>query len=227
MKGLQKLAGVSAISEGLIYIIAFVYFGAFWSYPVDGSPAEKMTHLAENQFLFSMIYFLMYVIFGVLLAFLVIGLHERLKRTNNPIATIGSLFGAIWVGLVIASGMISTIGLAHAIDLMDASPQKALDMWTTVSVITESIGGGNELVGGLWVLLISVAANQEGWLPRILNYLGYFVGIAGIATIYPDELFAEIFGVSQIVWFVWLGIYLLTQKDANQSTQPTANVSAD
>lgn len=227
MKGLQKLAGVSAISEGLIYIIAFVYFGAFWSYPVDGSPAEKMTHLAENQFLFSMIYFLMYVIFGVLLAFLVIGLHERLKRTSNPIATIGSLFGAIWVGLVIASGMISTIGLAHAIDLMDASPQKALDMWTTVSVITESIGGGNELVGGLWVLLISVAANQEGWLPRILNYLGYFVGIAGIATIYPDELFAEIFGVSQIVWFVWLGIYLLTQKDANQSTQPTANVSAD
>ena len=227
MKGLQKLAGISAISEGLIYIVAFVYFGAFWSYPVDGSPAEKMTHLAENQFLFSMIYFLMYVIFGVLLAFLVIGLHERLKRTSNPIATIGSLFGAIWVGLVIASGMISTIGLAHAIDLMDASPQKALDMWTTVSVITESIGGGNELVGGLWVLLISVAANQEGWLPRILNYLGYFVGIAGIATIYPDELFAEIFGVSQIIWFVWLGIYLLTQKDANQSTQPTANVSAD
>jgi len=39
MKGLQKLAGISAISEGLIYIVAFVYFGAFWSYPVDGSPA--------------------------------------------------------------------------------------------------------------------------------------------------------------------------------------------
>ena len=35
MKGLQKLAGISAISEGLIYIIAFVYFGAFWSYPAD------------------------------------------------------------------------------------------------------------------------------------------------------------------------------------------------
>jgi hypothetical protein len=118
--------------------------------------------------------------------------------------------------------MISNIGLAHAIDLMEASPEKALDMWTTVSVITESIGGGNELVGGLWVLLISAAAIQEGWLPRRLNYLGYFVGIAGIATIYPDELFTEIFGVSQIVWFIWLGICLLTQENANKSIQPTA-----
>ena len=175
-----------------------------------------MTHLAENQLLFSMIYFLMYVVFGVLLAVLVIGLHERLKHTNNPVVTIGSVFGVIWVGLVIASGMISNIGLAHAIGLMDTSPEKALDMWTTVSAITISIGGGNELVGGLWVLLISAAAIQEGWLPRTLNYLGYFVGIAGIATIYPDELFTEIFGVTQIVWFIWLGICLLTQKNANR-----------
>ena len=227
MKGLQKLAGVSAISEGLIYIVAFVYFGAFWSYPVDGSAAEKMTHLAENQLPFSMIYFLMYVVFGVLLAVLVVGLNERLKHTNNPLVTVGSLFGVVWVGLVIASGMISNIGLAHAIDLMDASPEKALDMWTTVSVITESIGGGNELVGGLWVLLISVAAIQAGWLPRTLNYLGYLVGIAGIATIYPEELFTEIFGVSQIIWFIWLGIYLLTRDNANKSMRRTAIASAD
>jgi hypothetical protein len=216
MKGLQKLAGISAISEGLIYIVAFVYFGAFWSYPADGSPVEKMTHLAENQLLFSMIYFLMYVGFGVLLAVLVIGMHERLKHTNNPVVTIGSVFGVIWVGLVIASGMVSNIGLGHAIGLMDINPEKALDMWATVSVITESIGGGNELVGGLWVLLISAAAIQEGWLPRALNYLEYFLGIAGIATIYPNELFTEIFGVLQIVWFIWLGVCLLTQKNTDK-----------
>ncbi|MBT3888133.1 MAG: hypothetical protein HOF66_02485, partial [Nitrosomonadaceae bacterium] len=161
MKNLQKLAGFSAISEGLIYIVAFVYFGAFWSYPVDGSPTEKMTYLADNQLLFSIIYFLMYVVFGVLLAVLVIGLHERLKHTNNPVVTLGSLFGVIWVGLVITSGMISNIGLDYAIGLMDANPEKALDIWIIVSVITESIGGGNELVGGLWVLLISVVAIQE------------------------------------------------------------------
>jgi hypothetical protein len=219
MKNLQKLAGFSAISEGLIYIVAFVYFGAFWSYPVDGSPTEKMTYLADNQLLFSIIYFLMYVVFGVLLAVLVIGLHERLKHTNNPVVTLGSLFGVIWVGLVITSGMISNIGLDYAIGLMDANPEKALDIWIIVSVITESIGGGNELVGGLWVLLISVVAIQERSLPRTLNYLGYLVGIAGIATIYPEELITEIFGVSQIVWFIWLGIYLISQKYTEQEGQ--------
>ena len=221
MKGLQKLAGISAISEGLIYIVAFVYFGVFWSYPTDGSSIEKMGYMAENQLQFSLMYFLMYVVFGVLLGVLVTGLRERLKQPHNPLVTIGSLFGAIWVALVIASGMISNIGLAYAIDLMETDPSKALDMWTIISVVTESIGGGNELVGGLWVLLISVAAMQEGWLPRKLNYLGYLVGIAGIATIYPHELFTEIFGVSQIVWFIWLGIFLLTQNEDNKSIHQT------
>ena len=223
MKGLQKLAGLSAIFNGLIYIIAFSYFGAFWSYPGDGTPIEQMTHMAEHQVIFSLIYFLMYVLFGLLLAVLVVSMHERLKDRNNPIASLGALFGVIWGGLVIASGMISNIGLAHAVQLMATSPTRALDMWMFVSVITESIGGGNELVGGLWVLLVSIAAIQENWLPRALNYLGCFVGIAGIATVYPDEIFTEIFGLSQIVWFCWLGAYLFRKENSpvlNQ--QPTA-----
>jgi hypothetical protein len=225
MNNLQKLAGISAISAALIYIVAFVYFGAFWSYPSAGSPTEKMVHLAENHLIFSTIYFLMYVVFGVFLAVIVTGLHERLKHTNSPAIAIGSLFGVVWVGLVIASGMISTIGLAYAVDLMDASAENAFDIWIIVSLMTESLGGGNELVGGLWVLLVSVVALQAGEFPRVLNYLGLFVGMAGIATIYPDDTLTEIFGVTQIGWFLWLGICLLTEENANKPIQPTANAS--
>jgi hypothetical protein len=227
MKDIQKLAGISAISQALIYVVAFIYFGAFWSFPSDGSPAEKMAHLTENQFLYSMIYFLMYVVFGVFLAVLVVGLYEKLKHTNSPAVAIGSLFGVVWVTLVIASGMISNIGLAHAIDLAKESPEKAFDMWTMTSLITESLGGGNELVGGLWVLLVSVAALKAGLFSRTLNYLGLLVGAAGIATIYPDEIFTEIFGVTQIGWFIWLGICLLIPENANKSMQPTASASTD
>lgn len=226
MNNLQKLAGISAISEALIYIVTFIYFGVFWSYPSNGSPTEKMVYLADNHLMFSAIYFLMYVVFGVFLAVLVIGLHERLKQTKNPAIAIGSLFGVIWVGLVIASGMISTIGLSHAIDLMEASPEKAFDTWSILSVITESLGGGNELVGGLWVLLVSVVALLAGEFTRTLNYLGLLVGVAGISTIYPDDVFTEIFGVTQIGWFIGLGICLLTEENANKSKQPTANASA-
>ncbi len=218
MKNLQKLAGISAISEAIIYIVAFAYFGFFWSFPSAGSPAEKMAYLAENHFSFSAIYFLMYIVFGIFLAVLVVGLYDKLKHTKNPAITIGSLFGVIWVGLVIASGMISNIGLSHAIGMMGISPDKALDVWTLISLVTESLGGGNELVGGLWVLLVSVVALRAGEFSRALNYLGLVVGGAGIATVYPDEILTEVFGVTQIVWFIWLGIYLLTQEKASKSS---------
>ncbi len=227
MNKLQKTAGVSAIFEALIYIVAFVYFGALGSYPSEGTALEKMTYLAENQLIFSMIYFLMYVVFGIFLAVLVVGLYEKLKRINDPIVKVGSVFGVVWVVLVIASGMLANIGLSHSISLMDLSSEKAFDMWRMISVLIESLGGGNELVGGLWVLLVSIAALKAEGFPRGLNYLGIIVGVSGIATIYPDEVFTEIFGITQIIWFVWLGISMLGQSNANKSIQPTANASAD
>lgn len=212
MRSLQKLAGIAAIGEGCIYILAFIFFGAYWSYPVDGSEIDQMNYLAESQIVFSVVSFLMYIVFGVLLAILVAGLHESLKHAGNSLVMLASVFGVIWVGLVISSGMISNIGLMYAIDLFDESPELAFDLWIIVSVLTESLGGGNELLGGLWVLLFSVAARQERWLPRSLNYYGCFVGIAGTATVYPHELVTEVFGVSQMVWFVWLGVCLLSDK---------------
>lgn len=222
MNKLQKTAGISAIAEALIYIAAFVYFGVFSSMPSSGNPAQLMTYLAENRTVVSLVYFVIYVVFGVLLAVLVTGLHERLKHTQNPALNLATLFGAIWVGLVIASGMIATIGLSHAVDLMQSSYEKAFDVWTIVSVITESIGGGNELVGGIWLLLVSIVALQSGVFPKGLHYLGVFVGISGVATVYPADVFTEIFGITQIVWFTWLGVCLLTQKEANTPMQPTA-----
>ncbi|NMP15896.1 DUF4386 family protein [Thalassotalea sp. Y01] len=223
MNNLQKVAGISAIFEALIYIVAFVYFGAFWAYPAQDSASEKMAYLADNQLVFSMIYFLMYAVFGIFLAVLVVGLYEKLKSTNELLVKVGSVFGVVWVVLVIASGMLANIGLSHAVNLMDVSAEKAFDMWRTISVIIESLGGGNELVSGLWVLLISVAALKSKTFSRGLNYLGVFVGIAGVATIYPDEIFTEIFGITQIIWFIWLGISLLGQSDVNKPMQPSAN----
>ena len=211
---LHKPSGFAAILLGLIYIGAFIYFGAFFAYPAGGSPAEKMRFLADHQLAVSVVYFSIYVLFGVVLAVLVVGLHEMLKRTGASLAALASLFGVIWVGLVIASGMIYTIGLDQAVRLLDEGPDTAFALWRTVSVIANSLGGGNEIVGGLWVLLVSVVALQAAALSRPLNYLGCFVGIAGIATVYPAEIFTEIFGLSQIVWFIWLGVVILRISDS-------------
>ena len=215
MNNLQKLSGISAIFEAVIYIGAFVYFGMFWEYPFEGSASEQMAYLVENQFVVSAIYFLMYGVFGVFLAILVVGLYEKLKLANDPMVKIGSLFGVVWVVLVIACGMLANIGLLHALYLMNQSSEKAFDLWRTLTAIIESLGGGNELVGGLWVLFLSVAAIRMKEFSVGLNYLGLVVGISGIATIYPEELLTEVFGVTQIVWFVWLGLSLLRKDNSN------------
>jgi hypothetical protein len=209
MSDLRVPSGFSAIFLGLIYIAAFVYFGAFFSYPVSGTPEEKMRFLADHQMEVSIVYFSIYVLFGILLAILVVGVHETLKSASPPIASLTSIFGVIWIGLVIASGMIYNIGLDHSIRLLDESPDAAFSLWRTVSVVANSLGGGNEIVGGVWVLLVSLVALKAVVLARALNYYGCFVGIAGIATVYPEEILTEVFGLSQIIWFIWLGLVIL------------------
>jgi hypothetical protein len=37
----------------------------------------------------------------------------------------------------------------------------------------------------------------------------------------------EIFGVTQIGWFIWLGVSLMTQKDTDKAIQPIADGLAD
>jgi uncharacterized membrane protein HdeD (DUF308 family) len=76
-------------------------------------------------------------------------------------------------------------------------------------IVTEGLGGGNEVVGGVWVILLSFAALKERSFPKPLIFLGIIVGLVGILTIYPADLFTDFFVISQIIWFIWLGIFML------------------
>ncbi len=74
----------------------------------------------------------------------------------------------------------------------------------------DGLGGGNEILGGIWVLMISWVAIRTSELSRVLNYLGLLVGIAGILSALPGFGDAGLlFGLLQIPWFIWLGIILM------------------
>ncbi len=209
---ISRLAGIGSISLALIYMAGFVYFGGFWAYPATGSIEEKISYLSDNQLSFTLVYLTIYVLFGVVLSVVVAGLHEALDVAKNKIMLVASMFGVIWVGMVIAAGMIGTTGLGVVLKVAASDPEKAMNIWQIVSLITQSIGGGNELLGGLWVLLVSIAGLQNQNFAKPLNYLGCFVGIAGIATVYPAEVLTMAFGLSQIIWFVWLGFAVLSDR---------------
>ena len=214
MNDLQKIGGVAALFEAAIYISAFVFFGVFWDYPVGADNIQKFAFLADNQVTLSIVNLTMYVFFGFFLALLVIALHQRLKTKAPVLSQTASAFGLIWVGLVIASGMIANIGLGAVISLSAKDPEQAMTVWIVINSIVEGLGGGNEVVGGLWVLILSIAALKTNELSTGLNYFGVLVGFAGIFTIYPAEIFTEIFGLTQIIWFSWLGITMLMSRQS-------------
>lgn len=213
MNNLQKFGGVAALFEAAIYISAFVFFGVFWNYPVSAQDAQKLTFLADNQMVLSIVNLTMYVAFGLFLAVLVLALHQRMKNKAPVLSQLASVFGIIWVGLVIASGMIANIGLSAVIDLSAKNAEQAMTLWLVINTIVEGLGGGNEVVGGLWVLLLSIAGLKTVELPKSLNGLGLFIGFVGVLTIYPAEILTEIFGLGQIIWFSWLGVYMLVNRN--------------
>ena len=212
-KTLQKLGGFCSISLGLIYIIAFIVYGGILDYPkADATEIERLNFLSDNYLILSTINLISYVLFGILLAVLVVSIHQKIKGYLPNLSILASIFGIIWVGLVIASGMIANIGLNSVIEIGIEEPQKAISIWSSVGIVSEGLGGGNEIVGGVWVLLLSIATFKYSFFSKTLNLLGLLVALAGILTILPFDLFKEIFGISQIVWFIWIGISMIRKQ---------------
>ena len=60
-----------------------------------------------------------------------------------------------------------------------------------------------------------MAGLRSGNFGRALHYLGYVVGAAGVISVVPAaaEISASIFGLTQIVWFAWLGVAMLRTEE--------------
>lgn len=207
-KKIQQMGGAAALLQALIYITAFIFYGGVLVYPAaNASAGEELNFLSDNYLTLSILNLLSYLLFGILLAVLVVAIHQRLKNFAPIFSKLAATFGIIWVGLVIASGMIANVGLNSVIAIEET--ENAMLVWSSVSIVTEGLGGGNEIVGGIWVLLLSIIALKGQLFSKPLNFLGILVGIAGILTVYPLEIFTEIFGISQIIWFLWIGIFMI------------------
>jgi hypothetical protein len=208
MKDLQKMGGIAALYEGLAYVVGIIGFLFVVGWPDD--PVKQMAVLVENQVSLHILYIIVYQVFAIFLVVLALALYERLKAGSPVIMQIATAIGMIWAAVVIASGMIFNIGMDTVVGLYGTDPAQATTVWLTINSVCDGIGGGNEILGGLWALLISWVALRAGGLPKVLNYLGVVIGVAGIVSALPGlgEV-GMIFGLGQIVWFVWLGIVML------------------
>jgi hypothetical protein len=214
MSDLQKMGSVAALVMAATFVVGIaVFLGVLTPagyFDEDIAPVDKVAILANNQAIASISYLVAYVVFGIFLVVLSLALYERLKAGSPAMAQTATAFGLIWAGLVIASGMVAVIGIGTVVDLYGNDPAQAGSVWLAIESVQRGVGGEIEIVGSLWVLLVSLAALRAGGLPRVLNYLGVVIGVAGLLTVVPAlAALGPVFGLGLIVWFVWVGIVML------------------
>jgi hypothetical protein len=211
MKNLQKMGGIAALYLAVVYLTGIVLFLFVLSYPSIVEPAQKVALLVDKQMVIYITNLLIYVIFGVFLVVLALALYERLNTASPAIIRTATVIGFIWAGVLIASGMVSNAGIAPVVALYGKDPAQAALAWLAIESVANGLSCANgEILGGLLTLLASWAALQVSGLPKGLNYLGILVGVVGIISIVPglNDL-VGVFGMSQTLWFVWLGLVML------------------
>jgi hypothetical protein len=218
MFNLRKSGGVAALVLAATYIVGFLLFAVV----IDGSgyqgPDGKVRFLADNLQIMNFTMLLLYIVSGIAMVVLGLALHDRLRSHAGPGLQVASAFAIIWATILLASGMIALTGIAYVAQLATTEPEMAATVWASVSVVQDALGGGSELVGGLWMVLISAFAMTARQLPRALHILGTIIGIAGFLSILPplSEL-VNVFGLGQIVWFAWIGVVLLRDFSTSEA----------
>ncbi|WP_417461030.1 hypothetical protein [Kordiimonas sp.] len=218
MKTFQKFGGLAAILEAAAYIFGFSLYFTVFTTPVEGGLMGRLAFAEANSTILFIQNLIIYVGFGALLIVLTLALYDRMKTLTPALSLTAAGFGIVWATLVIASGMLGNVGLEAALALKSTDADAAAMLLKTTGTVQNGLGGGNEIVGGIWVLLISIAGLRSAALPRFLNYLGLVVGGAGLLSTIPGlgDLGA-IFGLGQIVWFIWIGAAMIRSPEVQQA----------
>ena len=206
----QRTGGVAALYLAAAYLLAMPYFLIVVDYASLTDPAQKVAALVEHESSMYAMHLLTLVVFGIVLAGLALALWKRLAGSPTTAGAAGAV-GLIWAAMLVASGLVFNFGAGAVVDLHATSADQAASAWQAIEPVADGLGsGGGELLGGLWVLLVSVAALRTAALPKTLNWLGILIGVAGIASVIPVLLDGRyVFGLLQIVWFIWLGVVML------------------
>ena len=223
------MGGIGALIAAGTFVIGLAMFATLLTDFVSAAtPAAAVEFIVENQLALHLWNITIMIVFGIVLVPLVLAIGDRLREAHSPLARVASVFGLFWSGVIISTGMITNIAYATVSDLQGTDPEMASTVWAGLDAVINGLGGGNEVLGGVWVLGISIVALRERLFARWVNYLGVVMGVAGLVTVVPAlEEVGAVFGLGLIVWFTAVGVDLLTDGDrsAEQPASPRLETS--
>jgi hypothetical protein len=211
MKTFLKVGGIAALLHAAAYIVGIV-LGVTLIFPILGAnPGQYVAFVVENQTLVDVWNLISYWGSAITLVVMALALYHRLKAGSPVLVQTATILGLIWAALIIGSANLMLRDSGVIASLYGKDPLQAAALWPALEAVENGIVSGNELVGSLWVLLISIAALRSGGFASALHYFGVVVSLAGILTMFPAlvETMRMIFGLGMIVWSIWLGVVLL------------------
>ena len=207
----KKAGGLAALYLAAAYLLAMPFFLLLVDYHSAVDPVARVTSLVTNHGAMAVMYLLTYVVFGIVLAALTLALYERLKSAAPALMQIATAVALIWAALLVASGLVFNAGMGAVVTLYPTDPNQAVSMWQAIEPVSNGLScADGEILGGLWVLLVSIAGLRAGGFSRAFGWFGVVVGAIGLASVIPALTdLAILFGLAQIGWFVWLGFGML------------------
>jgi len=211
---LTFFAGLAFIGMALCYITLFVIYGAVLSTPFDATTAQKITYIIEHKTLFNLTYILGYVAFACLLCFCVYVTNCLYQQASKTTMAMASLFGYFWMLVLLCTGMIGISSNELLASQNLTNPTAAEVIFHTRTLMTESLGGGIEFIGGVWLILLAAVCLRHKLLSKPLAIFTLVKGLIGVVTLFcADTLLRELFGITGIIWFIWMGIALVKKRD--------------
>jgi hypothetical protein len=226
MKRLQKIGGIAALVQGLLFIIFPIFL--FVILPRQGLPATAGPDIladpasvltAASKTPLVSIFGLLDVPIAVSLVLVVLALHERLQGDSPMMMRIATGAGLIGTVLFLAVGMVRFTGISELAARYSQDQAGVTTAYQAVDTVVEGLNNAAVFAFGWWVLLASWTGLTAGRLPKLFCSVGLLLGVTGIITfVFPVP------PVLGIVWFPWLGALLLrdvepTRRETTASTR--------
>ena len=214
----NNLGAAAAVTCAATYVFGFVLLvtllapSGYGSASID--PKQVMVFAAANQTLLTIWNLTIYVVNGLALAFLAVAVAARFRAYLPGLSQTIFAIGLMWAVLVTGAGMVANVGLNAALVKFATDPEGATMLWELIHTVELGLGGQNEIIGGVWALLIGAATLSSGRLPRAFGWLSLAIGLSGLATLFPmlGEAPGAVFGLGYILWFAWVAIALFRAR---------------
>lgn len=205
---LKRAGGFAALYIAAAYLAAIPYFVFLVDYPSVTDPADKVSLLLEHHISLYVMHLVSFELVALALIVVSLGVYQHLYEHAPATSQVACAVGLIRAGLLLASVMVFDHGMSVVVNQQATAPEQAVASWQVIEPVADALGGtGGDVLGGLWLVLVSWVALRARTFPRALNWLGLTTGTAALLSAVPGlGLLEVVAGLLMIVWFLWFGI---------------------